>query len=74
MGRTDEILKEIDELKIKKELCQQDMLNAQKKISDKDYINYLELQKLEEIVSNSRLEMLNLDKKIKVLGFGKKLK
>ena len=74
MGRTDEILKEIDELKIKKELCQQDMLNAQKKISDKDYINYLELEKLEEIVSNSRLEMLNLDKKIKVLGFGKKLK
>ena len=74
MGRTDEILKEIDELKIQKELCQQDMLNAQKKISDKDYINYLELQKLEEIVNSNRLEMLNLDKKIKVLGFGKKLK
>ena len=74
MGRTDEIIQRINNLKEELKRLKQELQLAQMKIELQQYLDNYELQKLNSTIKVNTHEILNLEKQIKMLELGKVIK
>jgi len=74
MGKTDEILQKISNLKNELIELKEDLKETQERIDKRDYLDHYEKCDLMEDLRETRLKILNLEKQIKVLELGKVIK